>query len=242
MLKIRQTALLALLLGIVEWVNPLVAQAIEPNVPIRPHESESVANLTGRSPDFDDDPGVRSAQIKGVRGDLISMQRVAHKPSRAARKDFDRGIRAMQTGRRSQAIQYLAAATRSDPDYFEAHAYLGQLFLQEGEPLRGLAHLERALVIDPNSDVVESNKAWALLALRRSVEAEQAGRRAVRLAPASQIAHYVLGLALLQQSRATAETATHLEIAARKYPDAQPGLAWVRGRLASQKVELDSAK
>ena len=69
--------------------------------------------------------------------------------------------------------------------------------------------------------------------LRRSMEAELAARRAVQLAPRSIAAHYMLGLALLQQNRATRETAEQLEIAFRKYPDVGPGLAWVRKRLAS---------
>jgi predicted Zn-dependent protease len=69
--------------------------------------------------------------------------------------------------------------------------------------------------------------------LQHPVEAEQAARRAVQLTPASIAAHYMLGLALLRQNRATPETALHLEIAAGKYPDVLPGLAWVRERLAA---------
>jgi tetratricopeptide repeat protein len=237
---IQNITLIALLLGIVQWAAPLRAQR-GLDVPIRPHESESVVNLDVGGSDVwgngttDDDPRVRFARTKGIESDAISIHRAAHKPSKPARKKFDRGMGAIRKGRRAEAIQYLAAAVCLDPEYFNAHVYLGQLFLQEGEPLRGLAFIERALTIDSNSDILESNKAFALLALRRSAEAEQAARRAVHIAPRSIEAHYMLGLALLQQSRATTETVTHLEIAADKYPDARQGLAWVREQLARQK-------
>jgi len=143
-------------------------------------------------------------------------------------------MRDWRNGQRTAAIEHFNAALRSDPDYAEAHARIGELYLKQGEPSLALVHLDQAVAIYPKSEALESNKAWALLTLKRPLEAEQAARRALDLAPGSVEAHYLLAVALLQQNRATEETAKHMEIAIDKYPDLQKGLDWVRDRLASQ--------
>ena len=171
--------------------------------------------------------------IEALRASAISARRLSHQPARGAHREFDRGVRAADSGHGAEALQHFRAAVGSDPEYLEAQAYLGRLYLLQGEAVLGLEHIERALSIEPASDVLQSNRAAALIMLRRLGEAEQAARRAVQLAPASIAAHYMLGLALLQQNRATEETAEQLKIAARKYPDVLPGLAWVRERLAA---------
>jgi tetratricopeptide (TPR) repeat protein len=175
-----------------------------------------------------------SAQsLDALRAGVVSTRNLAHKPLKAARREFDRGLRASETGRSTEALRHFTAAVDSDPEYLEAQAYLGRLYLLQGEPSLGLKHIEQALSIEPSSDVLHSNRAAALMMLQRPAEAEQAARRALQLAPASIAAHYMLGLALLRQNRATKETAEHLKIAAGKYPDVLPWLAWVRERLAA---------
>jgi tetratricopeptide (TPR) repeat protein len=175
-----------------------------------------------------------SAQsLDALRAGVVSTRNLAHKPPKAARREFDRGLRASEIGHNAEALQHFIAAVDADPEYLEGQAYLGRLYLLQGEATLGLEHLDRALSIEASSDVLHSNRAAALMMLKRPVEAEQAARQAVQLAPASIAAHYMLGLALLRQNRATPETALHLEIAVGKYPDVLPGLAWVRERLAS---------
>lgn len=222
-----RTAGTILYLGIPQGL-PLCAQSIDSTIPIRPHEAES-----GKLPEIDDPaPTFRTRSLVGA----VPASQLAHKPPKAARTEFERGMRSWRKGQRTEAIGHFAAAVDVDPNYGEAYASLGQLCLETGEPSRALEHLERALAIYPDSDALQGNKAFALLMLRHPAEAEQAARRAVGLAPRSVTAHYLLGLALLQQSRATAETARELELAAAKYPDAWQGLAWVRERLASAKA------
>jgi tetratricopeptide (TPR) repeat protein len=175
-----------------------------------------------------------SAQsLDALREGVVSTRNLAHKPPKAAHREFDRGLRASEIGHNTEALRHFTTAVDSDPEYLEAQAYLGRLYLLQGEATLGLEHLERALSIEPSSDVLHSNRAAALIMLQRPAEAEQAARRAVQLAPSSIAAHYMLGLALLRQNRATREAAEQLEIAAGKYPDVLPGLAWVRDRLAA---------
>jgi Tfp pilus assembly protein PilF len=227
----RNVVLITLLVGILKWPVPVGAQSIEPNVPVRPHEADNMNDPVrlGREPD-DLATGMRT---KAPAGAVISVGKL-HKPTKAARKQFEQGMRDWRNGQHTAAVEHFIAALRSDPDYAEVHARIGELFLKQGESSLALVHLDQALAFYPRSEVLESNKAWALLSLKRPIEAEQAARRALDLAPNFVHAHYLLAVALLQQNRATEEAVKHLEIAADKYPELQKGLEWVRDRLASQ--------
>jgi tetratricopeptide (TPR) repeat protein len=224
----RHTVVLTLLLGILEWAIPLRGQSIEQNVPVRPHEVENMNDLSDWGGD-----GAETLSRPMPSG-AVSIRQLAHKPSKAAVKEFEMGMRNLRAGQRSEAMQHFRAALLKDPNYAEANGHVGELYLQVGEPSLALSHLNRALAAYPNSQPLQSNKAWALLSLKRPDEAEQAARRAVDLAPGFVTAHYLLAVALLQQSRATPETVKHLEIAIGEYPELREGLAWARERIASQ--------
>jgi tetratricopeptide (TPR) repeat protein len=183
------------------------------------------------SADFDKDG--KGLSIKAAdRASAISARRLAHKPPNAARKAFERGIQARLKGGIAEAIQDLTEAVRLDPAYPEALAELGALHLRNGEAQRGLDALERALSIDKNSVELLGNQAWALLVLKRPAEAERAARRAVQLAPKSVSAHYLVGMALVQQGLYTREATEHLGIVADTYPDAREWVLWLQRYLA----------
>jgi len=226
----RHTAALILLLGILEWAIPLRGQSIEPHVPVRPHEADNMNDLSDWGRD-------RAETLSPpMPGGVVSIRQLAHKPPKAAVKEFEQGVRNLRAKQSAEAMQHFRAALLRDPNYAEANAHVAELYLQVGEPSLALPHLNRALATYPNSQLLQSNKAWALLSLKRPEEAEQAARRAVDLAPGFVTAHYLLAVALLQQSRATPETVKHLEIAIGEHPELREGLAWARERIASQNV------
>ena len=188
------------------------------------------------SPNFESDgkgmPARRAAERPGV----ISSRHLAHKPLKAARREFELGIQAGHKGRLAEAFQHLTEAVRLDPAYLEALNELGSRHLQNGEPQAALEYLERALAIDGNSADVVTNQTWALLALGRLEEAERAARRAVQLAPDADTGHYQLGIVLTLEGRITPETAEQLALAAKKHPEAVIPLAYLRSRLAPVEV------
>jgi tetratricopeptide (TPR) repeat protein len=116
-------------------------------------------------------------------------------------------------------VLHLAEAARLDPNYLEAQAQLGVVYVQTGRASEALDCFERALAIEPNSAALNITKAGALLMLGRSQEAEQAARRALQLAPASIEASYILGMALFDQGQ-TARAVEQLAVAAEKFPHA----------------------
>jgi tetratricopeptide (TPR) repeat protein len=164
---------------------------------------------------------------------VVSARTLAHKPSKSARKEYDRGVQAEQKGQHNEAIRHFSEAGRLDPNYVEAEANLGILYSKTGQPEAALEFFDYALVIEPNSDLLSGAKAAALVMLSRWGEAEQSARRALKLNPRSVESSYMLGLALLMQGKITPETARSLEMAASEYPKAREHLADVQAKLTT---------
>jgi Flp pilus assembly protein TadD len=161
----------------------------------------------------------------------VSARTLHHKHSKAAGKAFNQGVRAWNKGQSEEALRYFSEAVRLDPDYVEALTDLGAVYAKTGGAEKALEQYEQALALEPNLAAVLSNKAATLVMLSRWEEAEQAARRALQLDPESIDANFMLGIALMKQGKIRAETATHLAIAAKKYPRARAYLADVQAQL-----------
>src|SRR5262245_53062880 len=134
--RILHIAMIALFLQPVAWsAIPLVAQSIEQRVPIRPHESDEVYPGVPRH-NADVGQGEEATDASLFDDIRIKRAKAGHKPPKEALKEFDKGVKAWRKGRREEAFQYFSTAVSYDPDYVEARAHLGQLYLQEGEPLK----------------------------------------------------------------------------------------------------------
>lgn len=166
--------------------------------------------------------------------EVISLRSLAHKPSKAAVKEFNRGVLAWRKNELSEALRHMTEAVRLDPGYASAQIELGAFYAQNGQPRLALESLDRALALDPVSGPAYTAKASALVILNEPEAAEPAARRAVQIDPGSVAAHYMLGMALWMQQKFTLETEAHLKIAAEKYPRARPFLADAQARLSEE--------
>jgi hypothetical protein len=166
----------------------------------------------------------------------VSARTLAHKPSKAAAKAFDRAFRAWNKGQSDQELRYLTEAVRLDPDYVEARTNLGAVYAKADRPAEALEQYEQALALEPNLALLHSNKAAALVMLSRWEEAEQVARHALQLDPESINANYMLGIAMMKQLKITPETAAHLAIAAKTHPRASTFLAEVQAELATESI------
>ncbi|HSP68783.1 MAG TPA: tetratricopeptide repeat protein [Bryobacteraceae bacterium] len=210
--------------------------------PLRAQTPDSERSNTPRGRDvFDQDLPACPEDWRGECGTRIfehlpsgavSARTLGHKNSKAAGKEFDRGVQAWNKGQNDQALLHLAEAVRLDPGFVEARTDLGIVYAKMGRPEQALNQYERALVLEPNLAVLHSNKAAALVMLSRWEEAERAARRGVQFDPSSIDANYMLGVALVMQNKITPEAAGHLSVAADKYPRARSLLAEVRADLA----------
>jgi len=208
------------------------AQAPDPRQIDTPHSKDTLDQDAMACPGKDPACG-SDILVRPPRGG-VSARTLAHKPSKAAAKAFDRAFRAWNKGQSDQELRYLTEAVRLDPDYVEARTNLGAVYAKADRPEEALEQYEQALALEPNLALLHSNKAAALVMLSRWEEAEQAGRRAVQLDPKSIDGNYMLGIALMKQGKITPETAACLAMAVKKHPRAGAFLAEVQAELAGE--------
>jgi tetratricopeptide (TPR) repeat protein len=166
----------------------------------------------------------------------VSVQSLRHKPANPARKEFDRGVQAWRRGQTEEAERHLAQAVELDSVFPEARVELGALYAESGQPARALEYFSSALVLDPRSAGAYAGKAAVLVILSRAGEAEQAARQALELDPGLIAAHFTLGTALLMQEKLTPEAASHLKIAASRFPRARAVLESLQKTFGSSQM------
>jgi tetratricopeptide (TPR) repeat protein len=179
--------------------------------------------------------GPCSDQGSGPRG-VISARTLGFKPLQAARKKFDKGMRAADKGLNTEALKHWREAVRLDPGYMQPHVQTGILRAKAGQPMLALESFLTALALEPTADFLEFNVAHTLVTLHRPSEAESYARRIARRSPSFVDAQYVLGLALVMQGKLTPEAIGALRLAAEQHSMAREVLNWVEEKLAAAQV------
>ena len=161
----------------------------------------------------------------------VSAKSFAHKMPNAARKELEKGLKALHTGRNDQALAHLTQAARLDPASVEVQADLGVAYAATGSLDRALDRFDQALGLDPNRQALYEDKANILMLLARFEEAEPVAREALRRAPYSANANYTLAMSLVRRGLVTPEAVTCLKLAAAKDPRAGPALEWAQNHV-----------
>ncbi len=90
------------------------------------------------------------------------------------------GVALAQSGRLSEARNYLERAVKIRPNLLEAHFNLANLLLQTGQPGEAIRHLQKVLDLQPGLLAARNSLAWTLAT---SPDAEiRNGREALALA------------------------------------------------------------
>lgn len=108
-------------------------------------------------------------------------------------------IAAYQTGQLDKALKLLKKALKLKPDWADARANLGLVFLDLEKPALAVQELRHAIRLNPGHANAHADLALALNFEGRLIEAEKAARQAVELAPDKAKAWNTLGIVL--QSR-----------------------------------------
>ena len=74
----------------------------------------------------------------------------------------------MRARRYADAIEMFSKVVHAQPDDIVAHAYLGELYLLEGQAERALQHLRRAVELDADGRDPYANRARAIIHLVQS--------------------------------------------------------------------------
>jgi tetratricopeptide (TPR) repeat protein len=155
---------------------------------------------------------------------VVSIQRLQHKPPKAARKEFERAYKAQREKKSEEEILHLRKAIELDPEYFEAYNNLGVRYLELGDYANARKNLERVIAIDERSAEGHTNLAALSLSEGFPSEAETHARRSIALGGDPSKTSYLLGLALAYQGRLR-DAITPLENAAGSMPRAKLVLA-----------------
>ncbi len=102
-------------------------------------------------------------------------------------------------GKVKDAIQYLEAAVRIDPDYYYAHMDLASALFDVGDVDGSVRHYREALRIDPKSAEAHDYLGRVLLSRQDMNGAVAEFRATLGINPNLADAHYSLGAALIQQ-------------------------------------------
>jgi tetratricopeptide (TPR) repeat protein len=148
----------------------------------------------------------------------VSARRLRHRPPKAARQAYEKGIRNKDA---SKAAMELEKAIALDPDFGEAHADLGVAYSRQARYPEAAAEFRRAIDVIPGESLPYSNLAWVQFAMGQRAEAEMNARIAIRISPDNASAHLLIGCLLIEIPENRAEGLQHLEYAARTIPDAQ---------------------
>jgi len=106
---------------------------------------------------------------------------------------------------RSTGIALYRRAIALRPSFATAYQWLGSDLMAGGDPVAGLAALERASELDPRSQIVANNHSMVLMALGRNAEARAACERVLAFAPDSLLC--LPRIALAELLRGTPEAA-----------------------------------
>jgi tetratricopeptide (TPR) repeat protein len=164
---------------------------------------------------------IRSAAPVHSSAGTVSAKRLRHHPPKAARQAYEKASRLARKKEDQKAATELERAIALDPDFAEAHCYLGALYARLRRIPEAAAELRRAIELIPDESIPHSDLAWVLFAMDQRAEAEQHARRAIQLSSDNASAHLLIGRLLIETPKTRAEGLQHLEYAGRTIPDAE---------------------
>ena len=183
--------------------------------------------------EFRTDPPVAEAPVG-----TIGVRNVAVPPK--ALKEFERSMKAFQSGDVGAAAGHLEKAIKIAPDFTQAHNNLGAMYINIRDYKRATLELQRAIDLDPKLDSPYHNLAMLMIFLGRLPEAEVAARHALELDTGG-ASRYWLGRILVMERKSTPEAEQLLTLAASQVPEARLWHAQIfqnRGEIGDAMSEL----
>jgi Tfp pilus assembly protein PilF len=151
----------------------------------------------------------------------VSLAQLMHRVPADAMKDYNNALKFIRKRDNEAAMGLLEKAVEIDPQFVEAQADLGRIYIQKHEPEKVLAAFGAVLKVNPRSEVAYAGSSVAQIWLSHFPEAEESARRALEINPAGEASHYFLGLSLAAQDKNDDEAVEHLNKCSRRFPSAR---------------------
>jgi Flp pilus assembly protein TadD len=147
---------------------------------------------------------------------------------KGALKEFDKGVRADQEGKRDEAIQHYEKALSLAPDFYPAHNNVGSDYLGKSDFKSAQTHFEAAIKLNTSDAEAHLNLANVLLMTKNYPAALSSVEEGLRREPDSALGKFLLGSIYERLGQyAEAEAALHQAL------DLDPKMSRVRLELVN---------
>lgn len=181
--------------------------------------------------------------IKNKPGVINASLAAVPKP---ALKEFRKALEAQTSGDVNLAIEKFGEAIKLYPQFFEAYAELGSLYLKTNQLDKALESLRAAIALNDKNSNVRLNYGIALLNKKEMAAAEKELREAIKADSMSATSYMYLGIALLGLKRIDEAEAEFLRAISIKDDEklAQAhrylgGIHWGKGKYSEAADELE---
>jgi tetratricopeptide (TPR) repeat protein len=151
-------------------------------------EFKRAIELNPNSGDTYDAYGLMLAALERY-DEALEMQRRAHELDPLAHR-LDAASTLLRAGRYDEALRVAIRVTEVEPHFAMAHATLGWAYLLNGMSDQGLAALQKAVALDPESTLYLAQLGQALARVGRTEEARQVLRRLEELSRQRYVSPY----------------------------------------------------
>lgn len=133
--------------------------------------------------------------VEGGNPHLADLAEYMKDVPKAARKEFDKGVRSDHEGDRDEAIGHYQKALRIEPEFYPARNNLGSDYLNQGNLAAAAVEFEHVIKNNPTDAAAYFNIANVFLLTRKYRESLEEALQGLKREPNSAFGHFVLGSA-----------------------------------------------
>lgn len=136
-----------------------------------------------------------ASKVRGGNPHLADLAEYMKDISKAARKEFDKGVKSDHAGDRDEAIRHYQKALRIAPEFYPARNNLGSDYLNQGNMTAAAAEFEHVMKSNPSDAAAYFNIANVFLLTGRYRQSLEEALQGLTREPNSAFGHLVLGSA-----------------------------------------------
>lgn len=141
--------------------------------------------------------------VQGGNPHLADLAEYMKEVPKAARKEFERGVKSDHEGDRDGAIRHYQKALRIEPEFYPARNNLGSDYLSQGNMSAAALEFEHVIKNNPTDAAAYFNIANVFLLTRKYQESLEEALRGLKREPNSAFGYFVVGSAYQRVGDAT---------------------------------------
>lgn len=168
-------------------------QTIDEQAVVDPVMSPTVVLQITLRPQVKDPPGKLVDRVGGSNPYLVDLGEYRRRFAKSVLKEFDKGLRADQDGKRDEAVRHYQRALTRAPDFYPAHNNLGSDYLNESNLTGARKEFEEAVRLNQSDAAGYFNLSNVCTLTGKLDEAQQFLNEGLRREPDSALGQFLLG-------------------------------------------------